>query len=113
MAVFPVASTGTVPNSQKVMEEYRIFGSNGHAALDTSKGTLEVFSNDGTVRQETPLSDDERYPLHLTSRQLVDTFLGKSPVLASGDLGLLTVEFLAAALESARTGRVVHLIEEA
>jgi predicted dehydrogenase len=108
-----VASTGTVPNSQKVMEEYRIFGSNGHAALDTSKGTLEVFSNDGTVRQETPLSDDERYPLHLTSRQLVDTFLGKSPVLASGDLGLLTVEFLAAALESARTGRVVHLIEEA
>ena len=108
-----VASTGTVPNTQKVMEEYRVFGSKGHAALDTSKGTLEVFFNDGTVRKEAPLAEDEFYPMHLTSRQLVDTFLGKSPVLASGELGLLTVEFLAAALESARTGQAVHLPGEA
>jgi hypothetical protein len=43
----------------------------------------------------------------------VDTYLGKSPVHASGDLGLLTVEFLAAAIESARTGQVVHLPGEA
>ena len=107
-----VASTGTVPNNQKVIEEYRIFGSKGHAALDTSKGTLEIFFNDGTVRKETPLADDEFYPAHLTSRQLVDTFLGKSPVHASGDLGLVTVEFLAAALESARTGQVVELPKE-
>ena len=108
-----VASTGTVPNTQKVIEEYRIFGSMGHAALDTSKGTLEIFFNDGTIRKETPLDENEFYPMHLTSRQLVDTYLGKSPVHASGDLGLLTVEFLAAALESARTGRVVHLPGEA
>ncbi len=107
-----IASTGTVPNTQKVMEEYRVFGSKGHAALDTSKGTLEVFFNDGTVRKETPLADNEFYPVHLTSRQLVDTFLGKSPVHASGELGLLTVEFLAAALESSRTGQVIHLPRE-
>ena len=108
-----VASTGTVPNTQKVIEEYRIFGSKGHAALDTSKGTLEIFFNDGTIRKETPLKENEFYPMHLTSRQLVDTYLGKSPVHASGDLGLLTVEFLAAAIESARTGQVVHLPGEA
>jgi predicted dehydrogenase len=107
-----VASTGTVAVTQKVMEEYRIFGSKGHAALDTSKGTLEIFFNDGTVRKETPLAENEFYPMHLTSRQLVDTYLGKSPVHVSGDLGLLTVEFLAAALESARTGQVVHLPAE-
>lgn len=107
-----MASTGTVSGNQKVIEEYRVFGSKGHAALDTSKGTLEIFFNDGTIRKETPLAEDEFYPAHLTSRQLVDTFLGKSPVHASGDLGLLTVEFLAAALESSRTGESIRIPEE-
>jgi predicted dehydrogenase len=104
-----VSSTGTVPRTQKVIEEYRIFGSEGHALLSTSRGTLSIHLNDGRTREEPSLSDDERYPLHDTSRQLVDTILGRGPALVSGELGLLTVEFLAAALESARTGQVVTL----
>ena len=44
-------------------------------------------------------------------RQLVDTVLGISPVQVPGELGLLTVEFLAAALESARTGKVIQVPE--
>jgi predicted dehydrogenase len=104
-----VASTGTVPRTQQVIEEYRIFGSQGHALLSTSRGTLAIHFNDGTTREESPLAGGERYPLHQTSRQLVDTILGRGPALVDGELGLLTVEFLAAALESARTGQVVTM----
>jgi len=106
-----LASTGTIPRTQRVIEEYRIFGSNGHALVDTTKGTLAIHFNDGTSREETPLDSADLYPLRQTSRQLVDTILGASPVLVSGELGLLTVEFLAAALDSARTGQVVRMPE--
>jgi predicted dehydrogenase len=104
-----VASTGTVPFTQKTIEEIRIFGSGGHAQVDTTRGTLTVHRNDGSIHEEPPLTDEERYPMYQTSRQLVDTILGRSPVLVSGELGLLTVEFLAAALESAKTGQSVTL----
>jgi predicted dehydrogenase len=67
-----VASTGTVPLTQNTLEEIRIFGSDGHAAVDTTRGTLTVFLNDGTVREEPPLSAAERYPLQTTSQHLVD-----------------------------------------
>lgn len=106
-----VASTGTVPRTQRVIEEYRIFGSTGHALVDTANGTLAIHDRDGTSRVEPPLSAEEQYPARQTARQLVDTILGRSPALVTGDLGLLTVEFLAAALESSRTGQVVRLPE--
>ena len=93
----------------KTIEELRIFGSDGHAQVDTTRGTLTIHRNDGSTQEEPPLTDEERYPLFQTSRQLVDTILGRSPVLVSGELGLLTVEFLAAALESARTGNTVAM----
>jgi predicted dehydrogenase len=104
-----VASTGTVPFTQKTIEEIRIFGSAGHVQIDTSRGTLTIHRNDGSIQEEPPLTDEERYPMYQTSRQLVDTILGRSPVLVGGELGLLTVEFLAAALESAKTGQTVTL----
>lgn len=104
-----VASTGTVPRTQRVIEEYRIFGGTGHALVDTARGTLGIYYADGTVRDEPPLSAEEQYPARRPARHLVDTILGRSPALVSGELGLLTVAFLAAALESARTGQVVRM----
>jgi predicted dehydrogenase len=104
-----VASTGTVHRRSRGIEGHQIFGSKGHAIISISAGTLEITSYEGGSRQETPLIDDEQYPLYQTSRQLVDTILGQAPVVASGELGLLTVEFLAAALESAREERIVTL----
>jgi predicted dehydrogenase len=108
-AVGSVASTGTVALTQQTVEEIRIFGSNGHAAIDTTRGTLTVFFNDGTIREETPLAAGERYPLQKTSQHLVDVILGRAGVLVSGDLGRLTVEFLAAARASAQTGQIVSM----
>ena len=70
---------------------------------------MSVFFNDGTIREEPPLSADEQYPLRKTSQYLVDVILGRAEVLVSGDLGLFTVEFLAAARESAQSGQIVPL----
>ena len=108
-AAATVASTGTVPLTQKTLEEIRIFGSAGHALVDTTGGTLAIHGADGSIRAEPPLTDEERYPLFQTARHLVDVIRGKGQVLVSGELGLLTVEFLAAALESARTGKRVSM----
>jgi predicted dehydrogenase len=112
-AVGSIASTGTVALTQQTVEEIRVFGSAGHAAVDTTRGTLTVYLNDGTVREEPPLAADERYPLRQTAQHLVDVLLGRADVHVSGDLGLLTVEFLAAARESARSGRIVPLLAAA
>jgi predicted dehydrogenase len=108
-AVGSVASTGTVALTQQTVEEIRIFGSKGHAAIDTTRGTLTVFAADGGIREETPLAADERYPLQKPSHQLVDVILGRGDVLVPGELGRLTVDFLAAARESARSGRIVAM----
>jgi predicted dehydrogenase len=104
-----IASTGTVPAHLKGIEEFRIFGSKGHATLELGPGTLTISFNDGRVCVEAPLTDDERFLIHHTARQLVDTILGLSDPMADGDLGCLTVEFLAAALESSKTGKVIEL----
>ena len=92
-----------------MLEEVRVFGSDGHAAVDTTRGTLTIFQNDGAIREEPPLATDERYPLQATAQRLVDVLLGRADVLVSGDLGRLTVEFLAAARESAQSGGIVPL----
>ena len=108
-AVGSVASTGTVPLTQKTVEEIRIFGSAGHAAIDTTRGALAIYTADGATRDETPLTAEEQYPLQKTSQHLVDVILGRAAPLVTGDLGLLTVEFLAAARESSQTGQIVEM----
>jgi predicted dehydrogenase len=101
-----VASTGTVDAN---VEEYRIFGTEGHAALSTSEGTLTLKSYAGGSRTELPLEPTEIYPAHAPAQRLVDAILGRAPVAVPGELGLLTVEFLAAARESATTGEPTRL----
>jgi predicted dehydrogenase len=108
-AIGSVSSTGTVALNQKTIEEIRLFGSEGHAEIDAVRGTLKIYFNDGRIQTEPDLAPDELYPMQKTSQQLVDVILGRSQPVADGELGALTVEFLAAARESASTGRVVAI----
>jgi predicted dehydrogenase len=103
-AIGVLASTGAVPSTQRPVEQLRVFGSGGHAMLDTSNGTLSVHFSDGSRHIEAPLADEERYPEGQTSRHLVDCVLGHEPVIADGQLGLATVEFLDALLRAAHAG---------
>ncbi len=104
-----VASTGSVGRGSPTIEGHTIFGTKGHAQIDIHTGLLDVTLYDGRTFSESPLAEHERYPLHATSRQLVDTFLGRSPAVASGELGALTVEFLDAARRSAQSGEMVRM----
>ncbi len=104
-----VASTGTVPSTQKTIEEIRIFGSKAHAVHDSVRGTLTIYFADGSIEEVPDLDQSEKYPLQKTSQHLVDVILGREDQLVSPELGLLTVEFLAAARESAATGRIVSI----
>lgn len=106
-----IASTGSVGRSAPTVEGHTIFGTEGHAQIDIRIGSLEVTFYDGRRRVEQPLEPDERYPLYATSRQLVDTALGRSPGVATGELGALTVEFLDAARRSAKQGEIVRVRE--
>ncbi len=108
-AVGSVASTGTVALNQKTIEEIRLFGSKGHAAIDSVRGTLSIYCNDGRIQTEPNLAPEEIYPMQRTSQHLVDVILGRAEPIADGELGALTVEFLAAARESASTGRIVTI----
>lgn len=108
-AVGSVTSTGTVSAKQDTVEEFRIFGSKGHALLDIRNRTLVICYNDGRIQTEEPLALAEQYPTHATSHRLVDCILGRAPVMVSGELGLLTAEFVGAALESARRGVTVSI----
>jgi predicted dehydrogenase len=104
-----VASTGSVGRSAPTIEGHTIFGTKGHAQIDIHNGLLDITLYDGRELVEPPLEPYERYPLQATARQLVDTFLGRSPAIATGELGALTVEFLDAARRSARSGQVIRM----
>jgi predicted dehydrogenase len=106
-SIATLSTTGTVATDARGQEEYRVFGSHGHALLDTARGTLTLAVRDREVVEEGPIPPNEAQPSRATSASLVATALGKSAVVASGEIGARTVDLLAAAAESARTGRPV------
>lgn len=104
-AVATVATTGAVGSHHQRVEEYRFFGSAGHALLDTAAGTLRVVRYDGdSVVDYPPLEREEIYPARAPATRLVDALLGEAPVLVGGELGSLTAELLDAARASDRSG---------
>jgi predicted dehydrogenase len=108
-AVGTITSTGTVALHDRRVEQYRLFGSEGHAVLDTAAGTLRVDLYDGDTMQPPPLAPDEIYPARAPAARLVDSLVDDEPVLVPGELGLLTVELLAAARASSQSDSPVTL----
>jgi predicted dehydrogenase len=108
-AVGTIASTGTVALHECRVEQYRLFGSAGQAMLDTAAGTLRVDLYDGETVEPSALEPDEIYPARAPAARLVDALVGDEPVLVPGELGLLTVELLAAARKSSDADEAVTL----
>jgi predicted dehydrogenase len=109
-AVGTIASTGTVADHEQRVEEYRLFGSEGQASLDTHAGTLRVDLYKEPRRIEPPsLEVHEIYPADAPATRLVDAIVDDAPVVATGELGLLTVELLAAARASSEAAAPVTL----
>ncbi len=109
-AVGTITSTGTVIDHERRVEEYRLFGSAGQALLDTRAGTLRVdLYDEQRTLEPAPLEPHEIYPAHAPATRLVDAIVSDAPVVASGELGLLTVELLAAARASSLAGAPISL----
>ena len=104
-----MTTTATVVAHESRMEEYRIFGTEGHLALDTHLWRYSLTQKTSPVRSwcaadpRAVMADCEIAP----SRVLVAAALGKADVVATGELGAMTTALLCAAAESARTGASV------
>jgi predicted dehydrogenase len=99
-----LATTGTVHDHDERVEEYRLFGTEGHVTLDTKRGRMMVYRRGHGVEALPELSEYDAQPVDQTSASLVATALGRAPVVAPGEIGAYTVDVLAAAFHSARTG---------
>jgi predicted dehydrogenase len=106
-AIATLSTTGTVHDYHHRVEEYRIFGSEGHVRLDTAHGTLRVLRRGHEPVDHPTLSEHDAQPSDATSAALVAAALGKGPVVVPGQIGAMTVDLLHAAEQSARTGRPV------
>ena len=96
-----IAGTGSIHEHSSRVEEYRFFGSDGRALLDTASGTLDISLLKGPLEVE-PLSSDELDLAWRTSAALVATALGMHDVVVPGELGAAAVDLLWAARESSR-----------
>ena len=113
-ALGSLASTGAIAAAQSGNQklDYRIFGTEGYAALEVLQGTCALYLNDGSVQQLEPTPLDKTYPQKDTSRHLVDLLLGHTTInISPADIGVRTVELLEAAYRSAVEGRVVRIDE--
>ncbi len=98
-----VSGAGMVQNHCTTVEEYRFFGSRGHACLDTARGTLSFELATGNREMEA-LEPPEQVLVGRPSAALVASALDDAPVVISGELGAWTTELLAAARRSASDG---------
>ena len=113
-ALGSLASTGAIATKQSGNQklDYRIFGTEGYAALEVLQGTCTLYLNDGSVQHLEPTPLSKTYPQADTSRHLVDLLLGHTTTnISPADIGVRTVELLEAAYRSATEGRVVRIDE--
>jgi predicted dehydrogenase len=98
-SVATMAGTGSIHEHPFRVEEYRFFGSNGRALLNTASGTLDVALADGPI-ESPPLAPLELDLSWRTSAALVATAQGRQEVVVPGELGASVVDLLSAARQS-------------
>lgn len=106
------ASSGSLADQDRRIEEYRFFGTDGHAMLNTHTGEVTVLRNDRPAETLPAVRREMTDSLSAPSRALVATALGRAPVVVPGVLGARTVDVLEAARRSMHSGRVVAVASE-
>lgn len=99
-----VSSSGLVVDHANRQEEYRIIGDDGFFQLNTRTGDLESQRKGEERRVHEKLSEYDANPVKAPSSSLIMTSLGLTKVVASGELGALTVEILDACKRSSENG---------
>jgi predicted dehydrogenase len=107
-AIGTLGAVGGISENQEEMLEYRIYGTDGHIALDVQQGEVSIHDADGVERLP-KLALEDRYPLRAPSGNLVEVVLGTAPNASGGALGARVVELIDAMYRSQATEAVVRL----
>lgn len=109
-ALVSLASTGATPLAERNYE-VRVFGSQAILQLELWRGTMTLADFDGKRTDFTPLAEAEIYPGQAPALNFIEAILGHAANGSPGDLGLASMEIIAAACESARTNRCEKIRE--
>ncbi len=103
-ALVSLASTAATPLAEKNYE-VRVFGSQAILQLELWRGTMTLtdFANQRTEFK--PLAAEEIYPAQSPALNFIEAILGNAANGSSGELGLASMEIIAAACSSAQSGR--------
>jgi predicted dehydrogenase len=107
-AIGTLSSTGAVTPGHPEIVRYDIFGRDGHVVFDVNEGIAEIHDADGVERLETPELAD-RYPERAPVGNLVELALGRGVNESPPEIGLRTVELVAAMYESAESARFIEI----
>ena len=101
-----IASTGATMQGERTFE-LRTYGTEGMLFMELWKGKMQLYSQDGKVHDYADLPDDDIYPMHAPTINLVDAIVGDAPNGSPATLGWQAMRLIEASCESARTGRNV------
>jgi predicted dehydrogenase len=103
-ALVTLASTGATPLGERNYE-VRVFGSKAILQLELWRGTMTLIDFNDRRTEFLPLTENEIYPAQSPALNFIDAILGQSVNGSPGELGLASMEVIAAACQSAQTGR--------
>lgn len=107
-SVGSISTTGGLHPDHKEIIQLSVFGSAGHAVLDVTRGTCDVYDRDGVESMPT-LPPEARVPERAPLTNVIDLIQGRGPNRSPADLGATTAEFIAGMYVSANEHRMVTL----
>jgi len=109
-ALASIASTAATPLCERNYE-VRIFGTKAILQLELWRGWMAMVDFADKRTGFEPLAENEIYPGQKPALNFVDAILGKALNGSPGELGLVSMEIIEAACESAQTNRCEKIRE--
>jgi predicted dehydrogenase len=103
-ALVSLASTAVTPLAEKNYE-VRVFGSQAILQLELWRGTMTLTDFSNERAEFKPLAAAEIYPAQAPTLNFIEAILGNATNGSPGELGLASMEIIAAACASAESGR--------
>lgn len=103
-----LASTGATMLSERNYE-VRIYGTKGMILLELWKGTMEFHDENCQVTRLPDIPDSDIYPMYAPAENLVTSALGLEPNRSPALHGLVSMEIIEAACQSAQTHHNVRI----
>jgi len=96
-----IGGTGNMAGGRKI--DLQLYCENGWIDIDEAAGTARISDN-GTLHEEALTDENRHYYRHATTKNFVETVLGRAENHVSGLIGWRAVELLDAAYRSAAAG---------